>query len=488
MSLLPPFRPRVQMISEAMIDRIIDEAFEVLEKIGLQFEHPKALALLGEHGQRIEPKSERAWLSRGFIEKAMGTAPRSFKLWNVTGDAFLEIGGDEVIYDPGSAAIKVLETDGRVRASTCADAINIARLVQQLPHIKAQSTSLVPSEVPNEISDFLRLYLAVQHCNKPIVTGLFREDSFRATLEIMTIVRGSEKEACEKPMAIFDACPSSPLRWSVLTSESILQCAQYGLPSEIISVPLTGATGPVTFSGTLVVHTAENLAGIALAQAVRPGAPVVYGGAPCLMDMRAGQTPFGSLETYMIDCAYAQIGKRLGFPIHSYMGLSDSKRVDAQAGSETGMGVILAALAGVNVVSGVGILDFITCQSLEKLVIDNELCGMAYRLMRGIDQKHEKMALDLLPEAVEKGHFLGHPTTLRLFKEECYMPGKVVDRASAKPGGGGPTDYERAQPIVKELLAKEPFRLAADKVQALDDLVLREAREFGMEALPASPR
>src|SRR3989442_5479354 len=224
-------------------------------------------------------------------------------------------------------------------------------------------------------------------------------------------------------MAIFDACPSSPLRWSVLTSESIMQCARHGVPSEIISVPLTGATGPITFSGTLVVHTAENLAGIALAQAVRPGAPVVYGGAPCLMDMRAGQTPFGSLETCMIDCAYAQIGKTFGFPIHSYMGLSDSKLVDAQAGYETGVGVMFAALAGVNIVSGVGILDFITCQSLEKLVIDNELCGMAYRLIDGIRHRHEKMAIDFLPEAGQAGHLPGHPATPKPFPHERDIPG-----------------------------------------------------------------
>src|SRR3989442_12590380 len=98
------------------------------------------------------------------------------------------------------------------------------------------------------------------------------------------------------------------------------------------------------------------------------------------MDMRAGQTPFGSLETYMIDCAYAQIGKRFGFPIHSYMGLSDSKRVDAQAGYETGTGVIMAALAGGNVVSGGGILGFITCQSLGKPGVGNRLCALAYRM------------------------------------------------------------------------------------------------------------
>jgi trimethylamine--corrinoid protein Co-methyltransferase len=488
MSLLPTFRPRVQMLSEPMIDRIIDEAFEVLETIGLQFEHPGAVELLGEHGQRIDREAERAWLQRGFVEKAIASAPRSFKIWNVTGDACIEIGGDQVTYDPGSAAIKVLEPDGRVRPSTSQDAVRLARLVQQLPNIRAQSTSLVPGDVPNEVSDFVRLYLAVQNCDKPIVTGLFREESFRAMLGIMTVVRGSEQAAIERPMAIFDACPSSPLRWSVLTTESILQCARHNLPSEIISVPLTGATGPVTLSGTLVVHTAENLAGVALAQAARPGAPVVYGGAPCLMDMRAGQTPFGSLETYMIDCAYAQVGKRLGFPIHSYMGLSDSKLVDAQAGYETGTGIVLAALAGINVVSGVGILDFITCQSLEKLVIDNELCGMAYRLIAGIQHRHERMALDFLPEAVRAGHFLGHPTTLRLFREEGYMPGKVVDRASAPPGGGGPSDYQRAQEVVRDLLAREPFRLPEDKVRALDELVLGESREFGLEALPAARR
>ncbi|PYT34293.1 MAG: hypothetical protein DMF52_13325 [Acidobacteria bacterium] len=485
MSLLPTFRPRIQMLSEELIDRIIDEAFDVLSTIGLQFEHPKALSLLGEHGQRIDRTGERAYLDRDFVEKAIESAPKSFKIWNVTGDASIEIGGDNVTYDPGSAAIKMLEVDGTTHASTSSDYVRLARLVHQLGNIRAASTSLVPHDVPNEVSDFFRLYLAVQNCNKPIVTGLFREESFGAMFEIMTIVRGSEKEATEKPLAIFDACPSSPLRWSVLTSESIMQCARHNLPSEIISVPLTGATGPVTMSGTLVVHTAENLAGIALAQAVRPGSPVVYGGAPCLMDMRAGQTPFGSLETYMIDCAYAQIGKRFGFPIHSYMGLSDSKRVDAQAGYETGTGVIMAALAGVNVVSGVGILDFITCQSLEKLVIDNELCGMAYRLIDGIKHRHEKMAIDFLPEAVKQGHFLGHPTTLKLFREECYMPGKVVDRASAPQGGGGPSDYERARGVVKDLLAKEPFRLSEDKVRELDKVVLREAREFGMEALPA---
>jgi len=486
-SLIPTYRPRVQMISDDLVGRIIDEAFDVLERIGLQFENDRALDLLAEHGQRVERSTQHAFLSRGFVEKALETAPKGLTIWNVTGDTAIEVGGNSVTFDPGSAAIKVLAPDRSVRASTSADYVRLSRLVHHLPNIRAQSTSLVPGDIPNEASDYYRLYIALQCCNKPIVTGLFRPESFDTMLEMMAAVRGSRKAVAEKPLAIFDACPSSPLRWSELTSESLMKCAAAGLPSEVVSVPLTGATGPVTLSGTLVVHTAENLAGIALAQAVRRGAPVIYGGAPCLMDMRGGQTPFGSIETMMIDCAYAQIGKRFGLPIHAYMGLSDSKLVDAQAGYETGYGIVLAALAGVNVVSGVGILDFITCQSLEKLVIDNEICGMAYRLIDGIKMRHEPMAIDFLPQAIEKGHFLGHPTTLKLFKEEGLMPGKSVDRASAPVGGGGPTDYERAGKVVQDLLAKERFALTEPLLRELDRIVLQDARQYGLEALPALP-
>jgi len=486
-TLLPTFRPRVQMIDAALVDRIIDEAFDVLQTIGLQFENERAVDLFAEHGQKIDRATQRVWLERGFVERAVASAPKSITLWNVTGDRSIEVGGDNVTFDPGSAAIKVLETDRKVRASTMADYVRLSRLVHQLGNIRAQSTSLVPSDLPMEVTDYYRMYIAVQCCDKPIVTGLFRHESFPAMLEMMTVLRGSKKGVAEKPLAFFDACPSSPLRWSELTSESILQCAAAGVPSEVISVPLTGATGPVTLSGTLVVHTAENLAGIAMAQAARTGAPVIYGGAPCLMDMRGGQTPFGSIETMMIDCAYAQIGKRFGLPVHAYMGLSDSKLVDAQAGYETGYGVILAALAGVNMVSGVGILDFITCHSLEKLVIDNELCGMAYRLIDGIKHRHEPMAKDFLPDAIDKGHFLGHPTTLKLFKEEGLMPGRAVDRASAKTGGGGPSDYERAHHVVQELLAKPRFALPEATLRELDRVILAESRQYGMEALPALP-
>jgi trimethylamine--corrinoid protein Co-methyltransferase len=487
LSLLPTFRPRLQMVAPELIDRIIDEAFDVLDRTGVMFENDRALAILAEHGQRIDRESQRARFDRGFVEKAIASAPKRVTLWNVSAGASIDVGGDDVVFDPGSAAIKMLEADGGVRPSTSADCARLSRLVHHLANLRAGSTAVVPTDVPNEISDVYRLAIAVRTCDKPLVTGLFRHESFPLLFEILTIVRGSEEAVAARPLAVLDACPSSPLRWSELTSESIIECARRRIPSEIVSVPLTGATGPITLSGTLVVHTAENLAGIALAQAVRPGAPVIYGGAPCLMDMRAGQTPFAAIETMMIDCAYAQIGKRFGLPVHAYMGLSDAKVIDAQAGYETGIGIVLAALAGVNMVSGAGILDFITCQSLEKLVIDNEVCGMAYRMLDGIRHRHEKMAIEFLPHAIEAGHFLSHPTTLKLFREEGLLPGRVVDRASAPPDGHGRPDRERAREVVAELLAREPFRPPDESARAIDAAVLRAARPFGLASLPRLP-
>ena len=127
---------------------------------------------------------------------------------------------------------------------------------------------------------------------------------------------------------------------------------------------------PATLAGSLVQHTAENLSGVLLGQLACEGAKVIYGGSPAVFDMRKGTTPMGAIETMMIDSAYNEIGKYLGLPTHGYMGLTDTKVVDAQSGAEAASGILLAALSGVNVVSGAGMMDFESCQSLEKLILD----------------------------------------------------------------------------------------------------------------------
>jgi trimethylamine--corrinoid protein Co-methyltransferase len=303
-------------------------------------------------------------------------------------------------------------------------------------------------------------------------------------------VRGGEQELRAKPLTIFSCCPTSPLKWSEITSQNVVDCAAAGIPVEFISMPLSGFMAPVTLVGTLVQHTAETLSGVVISQASRPGTPVLYGGSPAVFDMRYETTPMGAVETQMVDCAYNEIGKHLGMPTQAYISLSDAKMLDAQAGLETAMGATLAALSGINSISGPGMLDFESCQSLEKLVLDNEICGMTLRLVQGIEPREDFPALPIFEELLRDGHLLISPHTRRHLKEELHFPGRAIDRANLSRWReeGSLTLGQRANQEVKRLVdAWRPSRLAAERKKELCALMEKEARRWGMEKLPARP-
>ena len=333
------------------------------------------------------------------------------------------MGGDEVHFDPGSTAVTILDPDTQAeRKPVTSDLVRFYRLTETLANIHFQSTALISTDVPHEVADAYRLYLGFMEASKPFVTGIFRVESFGPMRDMMAAIRGGAAELAEKPLAIFDACPSPPLKWSRLTAQSLMEAARAGIPSELISLGMTGATSPVTIPGTLVQHTAEDLCGLCICQLAKPGVPVIFGGCPSSFDMRRGTTPMGAIETMMIDARYAQVGKALNLPVHAYMALSDAKTIDAQAGLETAMGAVVAALAGVNVVSGPGMLDYVRCQSLEKLVIDDEICGMAYRLIAGITQRDTPIALEVFKTLGSDMSFLTHQHTRLVQGRAHYAP------------------------------------------------------------------
>jgi trimethylamine--corrinoid protein Co-methyltransferase len=242
--------------------------------------------------------------------------------------------------------------------------------------------------------------------------------------------------------------------------------------------------------GSLVQHTAETLSGIVISQLTCPGAPALYGGSPAVFDIRYETTPMGAVETMMIECAYAEIGRFLGLPTQAYMGLSDAKLLDAQAGLESSMGATLAALAGVNSVSGPGMLDFESCLSLEKLVVDHEICGMVQRLVRGVEPREDFPALPRLEELLREGHLLIADHTRRHLKAEHYFPGPALDRANRSrwQAEGGLTLGERAHREVERVLATyRPSALPDDVKAELTRLMTREGRRYGMDRLPYQP-
>jgi len=255
------------------------------------------------------------------------------------------------------------------------------------------------------ISDSYRLYLSLLYGRKPVVTGAFTVEAFGIMRDLQLAVRGSDEALAAKPLTIFSCCPTSPLKWSDVTSQNVVDCARAMVPVEFVAMPLAGFMAPVTLVGTLIQHTAETLSGIVISQLTNPGAPILYGGSPAAFDIRYETTPMGAVETEMIDCAYNEIGKYLGLPTQAYIGLSDAKILDAQAGLETAMGATLAALSGINNISGPGMLDFESCFSLEKLVLDNEICGMTLRLVRVSSRKMISRPCLILRNCLRKSIF-----------------------------------------------------------------------------------
>ncbi len=294
-----------------------------------------------------------------------------------------------------------------------ADYIQYAKLVSRMEHIASQSTAMIPADVHEKISDSYRLFLGLLYCEKPVVTGTFTIEAFEIMKDLWLAVRGSEEALRKKPLAVFSCCPTSPIKWSDVTSQNLVDCARYSIPVEYISMPLSGFMAPVTLVGTVVQHAAETLSGIVITQLTNPGAPALYGGSPAAFDVRYETTPMGAVETMMIDCANNEIGNYLGMPTQAYIGLSDAKLLDAQAGLETSMGATLAALSGINNISGPGMMDFESCQSLEKLVLDNEICGMVLRLVKGIEPKDDFPAVAHLSGAAQRetpAHLQSHST------------------------------------------------------------------------------
>ena len=451
-------RPNVKVLDQNHKELIFNEAKLILEKLGVFIENGEAKELLKTKG--VPNKGGRFFIPSDLVDNCLNTTPPKIKLYDREGKESLELKDDDVHFDPGSAAILILdENTGQIREAQSDDFIRFSKIVSQLKYIDAQSTALVYQDVPKSAQDWHRLYLALLNCHKPVVTGTFKKESFAIMKDLLLACRLSEDDLAKKPLAIFDACPSPPLKWSDLTSQSLIDAAKYMIPSEFVSMPLSGASAPITLIGSITQHCAECLAGVVIVQLANRGAPLIWGGSPAVLDMKNGTTPMGAIETMMINLADVEMGKFLKLPTHAYMSLSDSKVPDAQAGFEGGMGALLAGLAGINMISGPGMLDFESTQSIEKLIIDNEIVGMVNRLIRGIEDYGSPFALDILKDYSETEELLSHPSTLNLFRKELFITGPLIDRMSrgAWKSAGSKSTRKRAIDIANKLSSNKPI-------------------------------
>ena len=467
-------RPRLEILDEALVEKILDEAMTVLETTGVLVDHQPAFERLTGLGLIGDPDSMRITFPRATVEEAITAAPSSIELFDRDGESFTRLEEDRVHFVPASSALRVLDRQtGEPRDAATADFVEYARVADGLEHIAYLSTAFVPKDVPEGVADGWRLYLALASSKKPVVSGAFTARGVPRMARLMELFREDAADLAARPMAIFTCCPNTPLRWAEDAVENLIDCADSGIPVEVVPVLLLGMISPATPVGALVLHTAEVLSGLTIAQRVRPGTPVLFGGAPTSFHMRMMTNPMTAIEALQVYCGYARIAKRLELPCQAYMGLSDSKFNDPQAGAESGMGMMLAALAGFNSVSGPGMLDYVNCFSLDKLVFDDELAAHAHRFTRPVEEREDLPVAPLIAELLEENHLLTAEHTLEHWPEELYLPGPMVDRTNWDQWEmqGSKEIRARAAEVIGEKL--EDYEVAP-----LEPALDREAREI----------
>lgn len=475
-------RPKLQLLDNPLIERILDEAFQLIEDPGVRVA-PYVEDLLRSAG--ITVKDGVAHIPEALARRLLEFVPREFHLYNRSGEPAVHYGGDDVHFDPGSSCLNILDPQTQQpRPAVASDLARMVQVTEMLPQFAAQSTAMVCNDVPQEIGDWYRLLVVLWYSEKPVVTGAFSASSLHTLIDLLAIEAGGRDALRQHPRAIFDVCPSPPLNWSEFASQNLVDLARAGIPAEIVSMPLAGATAPVTLAGSITQHAAECISGMVIHQLAQPAAPIVWGGAPAIFDMRTGKTPMGAIETAMLDIGCAQVGKHLGLPTHAYMVAGDGRVIDAQVEMESGMSCVLGALAGINMISGAGMLDFLACHSIEKLVIDAEAIASAQHLLEGIEPRGDSLAVAMFAQTGLSGDFLKLKETRSLFRREQHFPSAVIDRGLPSTDGD-PGILDRARQRVEELLASYQRRpLPTGREQEMIAFAQREAKPYSLEGLP----
>ena len=450
-------RPTLNILTDELIRKVLDEAKRIMAETGMEIRGDNLRQRLLDHGLKIDKSGKRVLFPADIVNDAIASTPKSFTLYNRDGEPHAEIGGNNVHFVPGSSGLKILDhRTGETRLSDSTDFIEYARLCDGLEHIAYLATAFSTNkDIESQVSDAWRLYLTLITSKKPVVSGAFSEHGVPRMVEMMQLFRSDHAELVTKPLAIFTITATGNFRYGEDSCQNLLDCVEAGIPVEIVPVTLMGLIAPVTLVGALVFHCVDVLTGLTLTQIVKPGTPVLFGGAPATFHMKAASSPMAAIEAQHLNVAYVAVAKSLELPTQAYMALSDSKFLDAQAGGETFSSALLAALAGVNSVSGPGMLDFVLTFSLPKLVFDNEVCGQALHFVREMKPLDDLPTADLVEQLLRDDHLITAAHTLKHWPQELYLTDAVIDRVNreAWEESGSLQLYDRACQQVETRLA-----------------------------------
>jgi trimethylamine--corrinoid protein Co-methyltransferase len=289
------------------------------------------------------------------------------------------------------------------------------------------------------------------------MSGVNDEAGLHRIIDMAAMLAGGSEPLREKPfISIITSFAISPLKLCTQSTRIMQECNRQGIPVALSAAPMSGSTSPMTMAGTLVQLHAEQLAGIAICQLTRPGAPLLYGGIPGMANMATMGYLGGGVECGMMNAAIHQLAAHIEVPNYNSAGLSDAKLPDAQAGWEKAMTILLAAMGGSNYMHhSAGMLESMLTVAPEQYVMDDEIIGMTCKVLKGIDVDADHLALEVIDSVGPAGNFMMSPHTMKYMRSEYFQGNGVSDRKSRHQWeqAGSLDARERARQIARKILA-----------------------------------
>ncbi|MEK7474890.1 MAG: trimethylamine methyltransferase family protein [Candidatus Coatesbacteria bacterium] len=459
---------KVEALTQVQILRIHAASLAILERVGVEVPHEEILNRFSDTGAKVDHATKRVRIPPALVEKLVAGAGKTFTLAGRDATRLAEFGRGKRNYNATAGEAYWIDEPGKPRRwCSLQDVATAARFGDALPNITIPGAMSDPHELPVAARCVEVAATMLRNTTKPVYFWFHDRASARFLVEIAVAVRGTAKEAAKAPpfMPFFE--PISPLRFPFNGIDLLFETARAGLPVPVGPMAQMGLSAPATRAGTMALENAEVLAGICITQLIKPGLPVCHSGICHAFDMATTQMIFGGPEQAVFGVAMTQMGKSYGLPVYINVGLTDSKRPDAQAGLEAGITLAYGAAAGADIFGHMGISGVDQASSLDLLAFQDEVISYVEGALRHLDVSDDALGLDAIAEVGPGGSFIDTDHTAEHFRRETWFP-KFLDRQfyEAWIEGGAKSTEERCRARTREILEKhrpEPVPASLDR-------------------------
>jgi trimethylamine--corrinoid protein Co-methyltransferase len=419
---------RSTVLTDSQIQTVNAKSLEILRRVGVVVPHPEMLRRFADAGAGVDFQAQRVRIPETLVTKLVAGAGKKFTLYGRTETKKAEFGvGKRNFNSIAGEAMWVDAPGGQRRFPSLKDVADATRCADALEELTIPGAMADPHELPVEYRCVSVMAEMLKNTDKPFMFWFHDRASAKFLVDMVIAVRGSEKKAADMPLCYPFLEPISPLRFPFNGVDLLFETARINMPVPIGPMAQMGVSAPATLAGTLAIENAEILAGVCITQLVKPGLPVCYGGICHAFDMHTTQMIFCGPEQALFGVAMTQIGKSHGLPVYINVGLSDSKRPDAQAGIEVGITLMLGAAAGADIFGHMGISGVDQATSLDMLIMQHEAIRYVNSVMRDMDLSDDAFAVDVIEERGPGGSFLETEHTVSHFRKELWFP-QLLDR------------------------------------------------------------